>query len=170
MDLTKEQLLGIKNKYAEKQTCFYLAYLFQRSCLKKIRELDTDTEVISISPSTLYVKMLNKKFIRAYGRLKLMNALLKTAKTTEQLDHYIKLFKIDEIDKDLPHAFRLSKKFCDLYRTKGYVPKESLENLEKSNRIICGVYKESIQQLQCCIDVIDKSLESSNSDDLQKQL
>lgn len=168
MDLTKDQLLSIKYKYVEKQNYFYIAYLFQHSCLKKIKELDVDSDVLTISPSTVYVKMLNKKFIRAYSRLKLINVFLKTAKTSEQLAYFIKLFKIDEIDKDLPHAFRLSKRFYDLYKDKGYVPKESLENLEKSNRIICGIYKESIEQLQCCIDVIDKSLELSNANDLQK--
>lgn len=167
-----EELKKMRCLFEQKKKAFQLAISHHMLCIKKIEQLHINRSEIAGTRMINLFNMLDSKLLLATYRLTTSNKCLKQCSSVEMFNNYVNLFNIKNIDRDLLNAYIIYNKFYQQCSSRGLVNQECLDSMQQTNFIVMKLYGASIDQLQLCIDFIDKTISNEQNlttdTDLQK--
>lgn len=152
------ELKKIKSLFEEKQKNFRRAMVHHMCCMKRIEQLDIKNSNVEATNLIYLFNILDAKLLKAKLLLKNNNEFLMRCNSVKSFNTFVKIFDIYNIDSNLVQAYKIYNRFYKQCVNRGYVFQDGLDSMKQTNFIVMQLYETSIEQLQLCIDFIDKAI------------
>ena len=159
MALKNQELNALKELFEQKKDNFIKAITHHAACINNVKKLSVVERQLKAGSLNAFNQM-DSKLLAADKRIIEANNHLRNCKSVGSFDLYVRMFNIKNIDMDLQGSYRTYETFHNICKKRGWVGAEILNSFEQTNFILVNLIKDSVEQLDLCIDFIEKTLQN----------